>query len=464
MADGSSSPLDRRDMVIAAALLLAVFVVHALSPNATPFDSRWTVHTAMSILREADTDLDEYLPLIEADHFYMMECVIPGRDWKLVHSKKECPDGRLHNFYAVAVPFLATPEIAVMKATLDAAQPLLGPVSGRIPSEALRRFLRGDMIGASAVVELLVAAFWIAATSVLLYLVAREFLDRPRAVLIPLVFAFCTPAWSLASRALWQHGPSMMLLSLSLWMAVRSERSPGWARFLGAPLAVAFFVRASNAVAAAIFTLFVWNRRRAQFASFLLSAVPVALLFDLYNQSVYGTSLAPYSWAQREGAAGLSFHARFFEALAGNLVSPGRGLFVFVPLALLSIWGMFLRPRHAAAAAVRPYLMANLVLHWILVSSFEDWIGGHSFGPRYMSDMTPALVYFLIPVLERAGDLAARRRYAIPALAAVLALASFGIHLRGATHWGCWEWSATPVDINEAQWRVWDWSDPPFLR
>ena len=454
---------------MAAGLLVVVFLIHGLSPNATPFDSRWSVPIALSILDQGNTELSEYKPLIEHHKFYMIECVSPDGGWKLIKSFAACPDGRLYNFQAIAVPFLATPIIEAMRLAVRVAQPMLAPLADRIPSQVARAFLRGDFIASSALVELLVASFFIALTTVLIYFIAREVTGPPVAAATALIFAFATPAWSIASRGLWQHGPSMMLLSLVLLIALRAGRRPGGlgtggAALMGAVLALNFFVRSSNAVAAAVFTVFVWRLHRRRLWPFLGAAAGMTLLFALYNQSVYGYPLAPYSWVQREGAAGLSLHPRFLEALAGNLISPGRGLFIYVPFAVLSVWGIVLAPGSAAAHALRRYLVAILLLHWLLISSFEDWIGGHGFGPRYWTDMMPLLVWFLIPVLTRAAELAHSRRWALPAATAVLILLSFGIHFRGATHWACWEWSSKPVDINQAPQRVWQWSDPAFLR
>ncbi len=452
------------DLRLAGILFLVVFLVYCLSPNATPFDSRWTIPTAMSILNEGDTDLDEYLPLLEADGFYMIECTGSAAGWRLVHSRGECPDGRLRNFYSVAVAFLAVPPVAAMRAAVSAAQPLLRPLAEGSSSPVVRRLLAGDFIGASAAVELIVASFFVAIAAALVFFIAREFLGRAEALLLAALFAFGTPAWSLASRGLWQHGPSMMLLALALLMALRGVRNPRWIALMGAPLALAFFVRASNAVSAAVFTVYVFRRHRKQLSGFFLGAAVVTSLFAAYNLAVYGFPLAPYSWVQRAGAPGLSLHPRFLEALAGNLISPGRGLFIYVPVALFSLYGMAVRPAEAAARELRSYLVAIVLLHWLLVSSFEDWIGGHGFGPRYMSDLSPILVYFLIPAIDKIRAMPRRRAFAAAGLFALLAVASVTIHFRGATRWACWDWSVQPVDINRSQWRVWDWRDPAFLR
>ena len=153
----------------------------------------------------------------------------------------------------------------------------------------------------------------------------------------------------------------------------------------------------------------------------------------------------------------------FAEAAVGTLWSPGRGLFVFSPILLLSVYGAWLTLgrrgdllSHALAAIV--------VLHWIAVSSFPIWWGGHSFGYRLLSDMVPYLTYFLIPVIARIGALPRARRAAWGTVFCCLVAVSFFINLRGATARAVYRWNADPVDVDVRPARVWDWRDPPFLR
>jgi hypothetical protein len=312
-------------------------------------------------------------------------------------------------------------------------------------------------------VEVLLASFIIALATVLMYFIGREFLDRRKAVLVGLIFAFCTPAWSTASRGLWQHGPSMLLLAAALLLVLRAERTPGLICLAGIPLVVAFFVRPTNVIPLVVFTVFVWCYYRKRFVSYLLCAAPVAAPFLAHSYVVYGTMFAPYASIDRLNIAWLAFHDAIGEAMCGNLISPARGLFVYVPLFLLSVYGMAIRPRRSAER-INPFLVAVIMLHWVLISLFDVWWGGHCYGPRYFSDMAPFLVYFLIPVLDFAGLLAAARRFVLPVTFAVLMAVSFWIHLQGATEWACYEWNTVPTDVDASSTRVWDWGDPPFLR
>ena len=104
--------------------------------------------------------------------------------------------------------------------------------------------------------------------------------------------------------------------------------------------------------------------------------------------------------------------------------------------------------------------------HWVLVSSFPHWWAGHSFGPRYMTDVVPHLCMLMVPVLER---LAALRREGgawrgVAAAMALLAVVSGAIHGRGATSPKPASWNVEPSNVDGHPERLWDFSDPQFLR
>jgi len=460
-------PTLRADLRTAALVFCLCSVVYVVSPNVTSFDSRWTVHTALSLLHHGDVNLDEYLPLLERDRFYGIECVTAtkARTCPLT-SASQCPAGHYYNSYPVAVPMLAAPAVFALERGLPAAQPLIRPLIPHLPEKLRRdmprRFLEGDMVGGAPVAEVVIAS-WITALSVaLMYLVAREFLGAGLSLAIAGLCAFATPAWSTASRGLWQHGPSMLLLALVLWLAVRAHRDPRWIRFAGPPLALAFYVRPTNAVWVAAITLFVFVRHRRHFWACLVGMLPVVALFSAMNLSIYGHLLAPYFSVQRVAEPGLSL-LRLLKALAGNLISPARGLFVFVPLFLLSVYGACLKPEWPAARSLRPYLAGALVAHYLLLSFYRGWAAGDCYGPRYFTDVVPLLVFFLIPVLPRMAGRTGRARL-LCGLFCALSAASLFIHFEGATNWECMRWNTAPIQLRDAPWRVWDWHDLQFLR
>jgi hypothetical protein len=417
------------------------------------FDSRWTIPVALSLLDRGDTNLDEYGALIEQDRGYGVQCVAAHG---AIEPGGTCRDGHYYNVFPVAVPLVAAPLVF----TLRKVAPLLAPVLSKVPGGGPVRaaFLAGDFLNSRPLVEVVIASFFVALTTVLMFFIGRIFLPDPYSAFLALIFAFATSAWSTASRALWQHGPSMLMLSVTLYLLIRAERAPWLIPYAAIPVALAYLLRPTNSLFAVLVTIYVARRYRRQLLPYLLLAVPIGAAFLIYNESIYRKPLPPY-FSMRPPLPALPV----FEALAGSLVSPSRGLFVYTPLFFFSILGMIEARRARWLTPLSGYLIAVIVCNWLLMGIyFRFWWGGHSYGPRLLSDLAPLLVFFLIPPLvewRQAG------RPLKPALlfAAMLAVSGF-IHSRGATRLEVYDWNTTPDNVDRHTARLWDWRDPQFLR
>lgn len=423
---------------------VGVFVVVAGlfldSKVATSYDSKWSLHQALSLVHEGDLDLDEY------------RGVIPEGEYRV-----EEVGGRLRSIFPVGGVLLAAPLVAVA----DAA-------SG---GELAARLRAAPPDWPARKLEKTVASLLVAAAALFLFLAARRRgLTAPQATAAALAFAFATSAWSTASRGLWQHGPLMLLFAVALWLLARAEERPAAAAAWSAlPLAFAYLVRPTAAIPLAVFAVVVAVRHPRRLAAWLALAAAVLLPFALWSRGVYGTWLPPYYGAER-----LALHDGFFEALAGHLVSPARGLLVYSPWLAAALAGPFVAAGgRRRPGAVEVACLAAAAGVWIAASAFGHWWGGHAYGPRLLADAVPFLVYLALPVVpamwprRRAPGEAVGRRplRAAAAGAFVVALAwSLFVHGRAARSWEPWTWNGEPIDVDRHPGRLWDWQDPPFFR
>jgi hypothetical protein len=146
--------------------------------------------------------------------------------------------------------------------------------------------------------------------------------------------------------------------------------------------------------------------------------MPVAALVFAYHWAYFGSPL-------RQGLAP-RFSAPWGEGHLGLLVSPGKGLFVFTPIALIAVVGLVraLRYDDRALAAT---CGAAVLAHWVFVGRWAEWHGGESWGPRLMTDALPLLFLFL----PDGYDLAPRLTVALGVLSvAIQALGAFAYDYR----------------------------------
>jgi hypothetical protein len=382
--------------------------------NSDPLPSRYL---PFSILREGDFDLDEFSFLYDeaANRAY------PSANGVPYFLQRE--HGRVLSRFSPLPALLAVPVYAI-------------PVwSGLDPrSDTVRRL---EKVAAAAIVSASVAV---------LYLVLASLVSAVWAAAIALVYALGTPSFSMSSQALWEHGAGQLFVASTLLLLVRAKADERLADLAGLSLALAVVTRIANASFAlpiAMYVAHVHPWRLPRFGAWAL--VPLAA--QLAYQHVYFGSIF------RHGHEGFltawTWRTPLAEGLAGLLVSPGRGLFVFSPVLVLVLPGMVLAWRRGGPTLLR-YLTIGAALFTVLYAKFVYWWAGWVYGPRYFADVLPILCVLLCPVVWALGT-----RRAFRAAFAVLSVASVAIHALGAFLWDT-RWDAE-ARLEQKLDAIWSW-------
>jgi hypothetical protein len=316
----------------------------------------------------------------------------------------------------------------------------------------------------------LAGSLFAAVSVVFVYLAARELARRQgsgeaAALATAAVYAFATPTWAIASQGLWGHGPAQLGLAVSLWAFLRPEPAR-WGLVLGG-LAAGVMVasRPSTGLVAAVLAGFaVLSRSRG---GLIFAGVLGAVLAGVaaHNLAIFGSVEGGYAelhrtHAKHHGVAS-AWSGSPAEGLLGVLVSPSRGLFVYSPVLLFPAAGLCLwlvRRRGGLLAWVAVAAAAGVGT----IAQFAVWWGGHSFGPRLLADVLPALVLGVVPVWP-----AIRRGPVGQWLFAAAFVASVLVEAVGVFYYPSprsTDWNTSPVDVDVAHDRLWDWHDPQLLR
>ena len=162
---------------------------------------------------------------------------------------------------------------------------------------------------------------------------------------------------------------------------------------LGVLLFLTFFCRVAS-VAVIVCTLgylFVTNRN----ASFVSGGVALGLLalFAVWSSAAYGSILPPYYGLNRLDDAPVSM----WVGLVGNLVSPSRGLFVYMPWLIVTLVSLLASVKLLKNRLV-VFCLAWFGLQWLIASRAVVWWGGASFGPRILAESMPALILITLIV------------------------------------------------------------------
>lgn len=409
-----------RTAVLLFAGLFAVYLVNARLLGAA--DSLPTRVVPFSIVREGNVDLDEFT----------WERQPNGRLQYYLRKRGE----HIYSGSTMVTPVLISPLYLLPAWWLAAHRVSYDDVRARV---------------IIVVMERCSAALLSALSASVLFVVLCRLTTRRWALALALTYALGTSTWSISSQALWSH--AFGELALVLLCALLLVREPSRTALLAAGI-IAFAAVANRPPMIGFALLafaFVWVHHRRHVLAFAALPALAAVALVVVNLVLfrrlagsYGVDLGQFSGSWPEGMAGL-------------LLSPNRGLFIFTPIMLFAFWGGVRVWRVDAHPWLR-FLTLGIVLHLLLYGKFSEWWGGYTYGPRYMTDVLPALtlllVYGLVPLC---------RSRSMRILAAALAFYGIAVQAVGAY---CdddgWNWE--PARLDRQPWRVWDWSDLQIVR
>jgi len=320
-------------------------------------------------------------------------------------------------------------------------------------------------------IEALLAALLMAGLAAIFFYTARLMLPPGYSLLVTVGGVLGTQIWSTASRAMFTDTWAVLLLGIAIFAVLAYETNGTLFRasLVASLLAWAYFtapVYAVPVVAVSLYVLFTLTAR--QILAYALTGIGWAIGFAIYSWHNFGQLLPSYFRPGR-----LHFRV-FWIALPGNVISPSRGLLIFVPTILFVVYLLIRFRGQLANKRLVAFALAAIVVQLIAISGFDHWWGGHSYGPRLSTSQVPWWV--LLAILGLKAMLASRENRASVAtwgtglrtqalsFAGLLLLAlSVFINGRGAISSATSVWSALPANVDEQPERIWDWRQPQFL-
>ena len=145
-----------------------------------------------------------------------------------------------------------------------------------------------------------------------------------------------------------------------------------------------YFVRPTFSLSIAAVALYVFIYHRKSLLHLVLTGSLWLAAFIGFSQYHFGQFQPPYYQAYGSGF-GLSW-----EALTGTLISPSRGLFIYLPV-LAFVAYLLLRYRRSARTRLVVLAVSVVIAHIGLLSGFAGWSGGRCYGPRLSTDLVPVV-------------------------------------------------------------------------
>jgi hypothetical protein len=372
----------------------------------------------------------------------------------------EAPNGHLTSVFPIGTSLLTFPIFASLYGLrLATAGP---PPILRAAFEDERR--RDEKIAAAIVA---------ACAVVLCYFTARRFGTVLQAAVATVVFGFAGEMFTIGAQGLWQHGPVNLILLGAAFAVVRaaetvSRAERGWLALAGLCAGALPTIRPTAIVFTLAIVIFVTTRPRLRavwpwFALGLLAGIAPSITWNAvffrslgggYSADLYAYDLAP---------------AHALGNLVGLLLSPSRGLLIFSPIVVFAALGLLRASRQSGPHALLVTLLGGAAA--LLLGNYalySGWIGGHCFGPRFLTDISAVTalgLVFIVPPSLSAARSAARRHRAVAVVFFAVLVASILVQFVGSYSGAAGPvWNAIPIDVGRDPARVWALRDSQIER
>jgi hypothetical protein len=398
--------------------LLFTFFIYTNSPVSNQNDSLWNSFTTYSLIKEQNFDLNEFEYLFTKTFYANLYTV----------------GDRYYNYYPYGISILSIPFVY--------SYDLFFKLKGKNVLEELEKH--------AIKIDKFVSTCFILITSVLMFQIGKILeLDLKRIYLSLFIFLFATVNFSVLSRGLWQHTALSLLYTLVIYLYLKNQFV-----LLSIPLYFSYLVRPTSLVFILFLSIICIFKLKKKSYLFILLSTFVIILFISINQINFKNWNHPYYDFNK-----VSDSNTFLEALAGNLISPSRGILVYSSFFVFSIWGILFKKKKLGLNFFDYNLLLGIILHFYFISKNSNWWGGHCFGYRLSSDILPFLFFYLLYYIKFLDMETINSKIFL-----VLVLLSVMIHTRGAYHWETYFWNLKPNNIDENPSRNWNYKDFPFLR
>jgi hypothetical protein len=343
------------------------------------------------------------------------EHILASRTFSAAFDQK-INDARVYgNTRVFALSNLTPEETAAQAINIEPLQELAG-----LPLARLAEFLHLGLVQTIFLLNIWVVAI----TSVVVFgtvLIAGH--SRKTALVVSLLFGLGTQAW--AYTRTYFRDPLAMLFLVLAWACTQwiirniKRRGSGatWPAWIGLFVALTGGILAKNTITIAIPILLAeiiintgqlsmlfhtpgkWIRRA--WKTFLIF-IPLALilliiwLFVLPRIDLFARFTPAYYFFLLRFFFGTP-HPKLLQALTGPFISPGKSIFLYSPILILSVISLIRHPKSAWSA----WLYLGLLILGQALFFDGDWWGHRNWGLRFFLPAIPPLMIASAPVMEK---------------------------------------------------------------
>lgn len=314
----------------------------------------------------------------------------------------------------------------------------------------------------------IVASFLMALFSVICFSAARLYLGVSQSLTLTAALSLGSQVSSTLALGLWQQTWGVFLLMTLVFILMKNENEKYRKIPLFLIISVNFliiFTRPNLIAQLLVIMLYLFLKFKEKRKIFIVSTAIWCVTYFGISYSIDG-SFIPQYLLMSGSKMDLSI---FLEGMFGALLSPSRGMIIYVPMVVIPV---YLVIKYRQNLKAKPLLLLGLscsLLHLAMISAYSEWWAGASYGSRYTAELIPWLMMAFIFGLDARQNFFSQkdRQYILikfeRLIFYIIILLGIMINLRGAMSEKTWHWNTYPYSITDNKWRLFDYKEPQFL-
>ena len=296
-----------------------------------------------------------------------------------------------------------------------------------------------------------IAAFWTALSAVLLFYYIYQYINQKIAYIILLIYVLASPSLSLLSHNTWQH---TLIVNMVILLLILLKKDSKYAAFaIGMILGILPHIRPTTIF---FYPLILLNFQKKYIKYYIFGFIMLNLPLDIINLMIYDHIVGPY-YHLFKITKSLESKIDFFDTLLGLLISPSRGLYLFLPYLFLLFLTAFKWKSFNTQKKEILVLSLIVIIYIFYYSTYSIWHGGFNYGPRFLTDLLPI---FMILLAKITWIYYQNRIY--QTILFILSLIAFFIHIQPLLNDEFLKWETCYFKNKNHLQKIWDWEYPVF--
>uniref|UniRef100_UPI00351BF26F glycosyltransferase family 39 protein n=1 Tax=Methanomethylovorans sp. TaxID=2758717 RepID=UPI00351BF26F len=315
-----------------------------------------------------------------------------------------------------------------------------------------------------AIMEKISASIIASLTCIFIFLIIKKMFNEKIAWISTITFGLATNTWSTSSQALWQHGMVELLLAIMIYLVLLIEQRDSVKNtiLLGLLSGLFIFNRPPDSVFLIPIIVYVLFLKKKAWIYYCISVMIAAAPFAYYNIYMLGGLFGGYNNNMNTLAIGTNTVLN----IVGLLFSPNRGLFIYSPILILALLGMY-KVSKIENKNIRIFLylfFVSLLLNILVYASFDlHWWGGYCYGPRFLAGMLPVIILYIAVFLHYVDtNFSVNQKNIFTYVFIFLFVISFFIQIVGSFYYPNGDWDVSP-SIDDHSERLWKWNDSQII-